>query len=155
MISHNNIFLLRFQNYIVKADQSGPTVSNLEKETTREVSNKKCDRAWHIAFSSSELTLNNGAHPGRKDQRGSSASRPDKKRNRKTKNGAGTYSHTISCEELEKYFGGSQEDVVQILGNNLSLVILFLFSSNYLYKESGVIFLEAKYGFLLFILTHM
>ncbi|KAH7849801.1 hypothetical protein Vadar_023203 [Vaccinium darrowii] len=34
----------------------------------------------HIAFSSSELAANNGAHPGRQDKCGSSASRPNKER---------------------------------------------------------------------------
>ncbi|KAH7851702.1 hypothetical protein Vadar_015541 [Vaccinium darrowii] len=74
----------------------------------------------HGTASSSEfVTTHNGAHPGRQDQCGSSASHPKKERVRET-NKEGRASHIISREVLEQYFGKlKRDDVAKILGESV------------------------------------
>ncbi|KAH7851454.1 hypothetical protein Vadar_011828 [Vaccinium darrowii] len=74
----------------------------------------------HIAFSSSEFpATNNGAHPSRQDQCGSSASHPEKKRGRETKDGEGE-NNTISRKDLEQHFGKKREEVANFFGISVS-----------------------------------
>ncbi|KAI8553578.1 hypothetical protein RHMOL_Rhmol05G0026900 [Rhododendron molle] len=75
----------------------------------------------HIAFSLSEFAgTNNGAHPGRQDRCGSSASRLEKGGTMETPNRDRIALHVFGFKYLQQHFGSKHEFVAKSLGVHVS-----------------------------------